>query len=331
MDDYEIPARLMLRGWEPSAAGAVLIGWPWSPICLAAPRLVSADVPYVVDVGDPWALTDPEALPRWRFLSRRRAETAERFLWSHAAAGVVTTGTQARDLQALFPELDLLIRPNGYTPADQPALGHDGAAAAPADELRLVQFGSVVHFKLPIGEWLSRLRRAAGLTSVRFASYGFVGSPELLHTRDPGVVVEIHDPVEWVHACEIARNFDAAVVVANRNPGELPSKAIQYLTLPIPRLAVAADSGRSELAAFAAEAPGFIAVGLDSQEDIPRLLTHLRRTWSDEELSPPARHSWAEVGREIVEFAIDAWDRARGLRRPRPAGPVAHALERRGV
>jgi hypothetical protein len=311
MDDYEIPARLTLRGWKPSAGGAVLIGWPFSPICLAAVRLVAAGIPYGVDAGDPWALTDPEGLPRWRFLSQRRAETAERFLWSHAAAGVVTTRTQASALQAHFPDLDLLIRPNGYSPADEPAVGRDGADPARADELRLIQFGSIIHYKLPIGEWLSRLRSAAGLTSVRFANYGVVGCPELLRTRDPGVVVEVHDPVEWGRACEIARDFDAAVVVANTNPAALPSKAIQYLTLPIPRIAVTADSGRGELAAFAAERPGFIPVGLDSPEDAPRVIRHARRPWSAEELSPPARDSWNEVAREVVEFAIEAWDRRR--------------------
>jgi hypothetical protein len=65
------------------------------------------------------------------------------------------------------------------------------------------------------------------------------------------------------------------------------------------------------LAAFAAERPGFIPVGLDSPEDAPRVIRHARRPWSAEELSPPARDSWDEVAREVVEFAIEAWDRRR--------------------
>ena len=321
-----------------------MIGWPFSPIYIAASHLVAAEIPYVVDAGDPWALTEPILPPRSRFLSLRRAKAAEAFLWRHAAAGVVTTRTQASSLRALFPDLNLLCRPNGYTTAAEPvtpreparAVAHDAlnryaprADAASAGELRLVQFGSVNPVKLPIGGWLSRLRDAAGLASVRFANYGPVDRPELLQTQDPAVVVEFHDPVDWGRACQIARDFDAAVVVANRNPAELPSKSIQYLTLPIPRIAVTASGDPGELGAFAAQRPGFIAVDVDSREDIPRLIAHLRRAWSDEALSPPAGDSWAEVAREVVGFAIEAWDRPRPLSGRDHVEHVATAPERR--
>jgi hypothetical protein len=327
LDSFEIPARLALRGWKPSGRGALLVGWPFSPIYVAASHLVAAGVPYVVDVGDPWALTEPARSPRFprvRLLARRRAEAAEAILWRHAAAGVVTTETQASGLRALFPDLNLLCRPNGYTPAAEPAVDREPAHAAlnryaprvdvaSGGELRLVQFGSVNPAKLPIGGWLSRLRAVAGLTNVRFVNYGSVDRPDLLLTQDPAVVIEIHDPIDWGRACEIARGFDAAVVVANTNPAELPSKSIQYLTLPVPRIAVTASRDPGELGAFAAQRPGFIAIDVDSREDIPRLIAHLRRAWSDEELSPPAGDSWAEVAREVVGFAIEAWDRTRAL------------------
>lgn len=345
LDSFEVPARFALRGWKPSGRGALLIGWPFSPICIAASHLIAAGIPYVVDVGDPWALTEPAPSPWLRLPWRRRANTAEAFLWRHAAAGVVTTKTQASSLRAIFPDLNLLVRPNGYTTAAEPVVDRKPAPAiardalnryaprvdvASAGELRLVQFGSVNPAKLPIGGWLSRLRAAAGLTSVRFANYGPVHRPELLQTRDPGVVVEVHDPVEWGRACQIARGFDAAVVVANRTPAELPSKAIQYLTLPVPRIAVTASGDRGELGAFAAQRPGFIAVDVDSQEDIPRMITHLRRAWSDEELSPPAGDSWAHVACEIAGFAIEAWDRKRPLGGRDHSEHVARAPEWRG-
>jgi hypothetical protein len=83
--------------------------------------------------------------------------------------------------------------------------------------------------------------------------------------------------------------------------------------LPVPRIAVTASRDPGELGAFAAQRPGFIAIDVDSREDIPRLIAHLRRAWSDEELSPPAGDSWAEVAREVVGFAIEAWDRTRAL------------------
>jgi hypothetical protein len=326
LDSFEVPARWAMRGWKPSARGALLIGWPFSPVYIAASHLVAAGIPYVVDAGDPWVLTEPFPASWSRPVPRRRAKSAEKFLWRHAAAGVVTTDRQARGLQALFPGLDLLVRPNGYTPAAGSAVEDDdlGSAAHEAGEqhspwadgeLRLVQFGSVNPRKLPIGGWLSRLRRAAGVTRVRLANYGSVDRPHLLETEDPEVLVEVHEPVEWAQACEIARGFDAAVVVANINPDELPSKSIQYLTLPIPRVAITASSDPGELGAFAARQPGFVAVDVDSPEDAQRLINHVRHAWSDEALSPPVGDSWAEVRREIVEFAIEAWVRARPLDR----------------
>jgi hypothetical protein len=322
LDRFEIPARLVMRAWKPSASGALLIAWPFSPIHIAASHLVAAGIPYVVDAGDPWVLTEPFAASWSRPLPRRRAKSAETFLWRHAAAGVVTTERQAHALKALFPDLDLLVRPNGYTPAAE----DEGPAKADRDdgdriegELRLVQFGSVNPRKLPLGGWLSKLRRVAGLTRVRFANYGTVNRPDLLESEDPGVVIEAQPPVEWEDACRIARGFDAAVVVANINPDELPSKSIQYLTLPIPRVAVTAASDPGELGAFAARRPGFVAVDIDSRDDVPRLIDHLSRAWSSPELSPPAEDSWTAVARRVAKFTIEAWDRERS--RTEPGGP----------
>jgi hypothetical protein len=317
LDDLEIPARVVMRGWKPSGSGALLIGWPYSAIYVAASHLVAAGIPYVVDVGDPWWLTEPTSPRLSRRLSVLRARAAETFLWRHAAAGVVTTETQAGNLRALFPDLELLVRPNGYLAADEP-----GVQAAPADagtddgELRLVHFGSINSARVPVGEWLSALPGAAGIRRVRFANYGPVSRPELLQTGDPAVALEVHDPVDWGRACQIARTFDAALVVANANPAKLPSKAIQYLTLPVPRIALTVSGDGGELAAFATQRPGFVPAGLDSPEDIPRMIDHLRRSWSDEELSPSAGDSWAEVAHEVVGFAIQSWHRtgAPGIR-----------------
>jgi hypothetical protein len=305
LDEFELAGRGKLRGWKPSARGALLIGWPYSPIALAAERLVAAGVPYVVDVGDPWVVT---ANPGdWGHLwgrIRGRSRAAETFLWQNAAAGVVTTATQGARLQSLFPDLNLLCRPNGYA-AVEPAVDTPKTRRAPGDELRIVQFGSVYETRLPIGPWLSRLRRAAGRKTLVFANYGYMPRPELLGSTDPDVIVESHGPEDWRSACEIAQGFDGALVVGNQDPAQLPSKAVQYLTLPIPRIAVTAGSG-SDLAAFAAERPGFIAVDIDSSEDLERALAHLRGA-SSSELTPPPGDSWDAVAHQIAEFAIEAW------------------------
>ena len=308
LDEFELAARRTLRGWKPSARGALLIGWPFSPIYLAAVRLVAAGVPYAVDVGDPWVVTaNPGDWGRVWGRFRGRARAAETFLWENAAAGVVTTETQASRLRYLFPDLNLLCRPNGYDAAETGGGGTE-IRRAPNDELRLVQFGSVYEVRLPIGPWLSRLRQAAGCETLVFANYGYMPRPELLQSTDPSVVLESHAPVDWASACEIARGFDAAVVIGNQDPAQLPSKAVQYLTLPIPRIAVTSGPC-SDLAAFAAERPGFIAVDIDSANDIAPALAHLRRAWSSE-LAPPPGDSWDAVAREIAEFAIEAWGKA---------------------
>src|SRR4051812_709302 len=41
LDQFEITARSTLRGWKPSAKGALLIGWPFSPIYVAASKLLA--------------------------------------------------------------------------------------------------------------------------------------------------------------------------------------------------------------------------------------------------------------------------------------------------
>ena len=160
---------------------------------------------------------------------------------------------------------------------------------------------------------------------MRFANYGSVNHPELLRADDPAVAVEAHDAVDWARACQIARTFDAAVVVGNADPAKLPSKAIQYLTLPVPRIALTVSGDGGELTAFAAQRPGFVPAGVDSPEDIPSVIAHVRRAWSDEELRPSAGDSWAEVGREVVRFAIQSWDRAAAPRTRRQAEQVATA------
>ena len=160
---------------------------------------------------------------------------------------------------------------------------------------------------------------------MRFANYGPVGRPELLQTGDPAVVVEAHEPVDWTRACQIVRDFHAAVVVANADPATLPSKAIQYLTLPVPRIALTVSGDGGELAAFAERRPGFIAVGLDSPEDIPRMIDHLHRAWSNDELRPSPGESWTEVASEVVRFAIRSWDRARATGTPEQTERIATA------
>lgn len=306
IDYFEPGTLLLLRNWSPSGSGALLIGWPFSPLYHAARRLVAAQIPYVVDVGDPWALTG-NAPASTRTIAGRRARSAESFLWSNAAGGIVTTESQAAALHALFPGLSLLSRPNGYVEADVDHPRPPRASPRGSTELRLVQFGALYSIRLPVGDWFARLRREAGVDRVHVVNYGHVIDESLLG-QAPGVTIELRPPIQWSEALRVATDFDAALVVGNRDPVQLPSKAVQYQTLPIPRIALTTGQPGDELASFADTRTGFVAVGIDSRSDLTRAVDRLRRSWSADELEPPPSDSWPEVGREIVEFVLRCWD-----------------------
>ena len=59
LDKHELWSRRRFRGWRPDCDAALLIGFPFSPLSEAARRLTAAEIPYVVDAGDPWVLTGP--------------------------------------------------------------------------------------------------------------------------------------------------------------------------------------------------------------------------------------------------------------------------------
>ena len=310
--DYMEPhGAWVLSRWRPRGVGALLIGWPFGPLPHAAKRLHRARIPYVVDLGDPWLLTSRQEPKPWPV--RQRTLAAESFLWGYAAGGIVTTATQADRLRELFPDLPLLARPNGYRDfaagAARPRAGEGGRD----DEIRLVHFGSMYAARLPVAEWFSRLRREGGLRRVQVTNYGFDDAASL-QIEDPNVSVEVRPPVSWDEACRVAAEFDGAIVVGNRDPALLPSKAVQYLTLPIPRIALTQSRDGDELTRFAAARPGFMAVDVNSGADLARAVAHLRRPWPAAELEPPASDSWREVSREIVGFVTACWNRGSDTR-----------------
>ena len=120
MDRYETWSIRRLSRWHPEGMGALLIGYPFSPIAYAAYALRHAGLPYVVDIGDPWTLTarvlGTEPHSPWR------GARAERIVWGGAAGAILTTERQAAALTDLFPRLRTLVRPNGYDETNISAL-----------------------------------------------------------------------------------------------------------------------------------------------------------------------------------------------------------------
>src|SRR4051794_32229193 len=56
LDLYEPWSWRRFRRWKPDADLGLLIGWPFSPLFAAGRRLARRGIPYVVDIGDPFAL-----------------------------------------------------------------------------------------------------------------------------------------------------------------------------------------------------------------------------------------------------------------------------------
>ena len=237
LDVYEPESIRVLRRWPASVDAALLIGFPFSPLPWAARRLAAKGVPYVVDVGDPWVLTAGTS----RLLSPAtlRARRGERFIWRHAAGGIVTTELQAKALRDLFPRLPVLVRPNGFAPVVNASV-----AARRRDDptvLRCVHYGNMYSPRLDLSTFLTALAASGEWKEVRLTLHGYDWDGRLRRTG-AGVEILVRPPEQWRTIVATASEHDVALVVGNHNPAQLPSKAVQYLTLPIPRAALVSGS-----------------------------------------------------------------------------------------
>jgi hypothetical protein len=319
-DKHELWSRHRFRSWHPDAGGALLVGFPFSPLVYASRRLAECGIPYVVDAGDPWVLT--AALPDVRSLARLRGRAAEYRLWAGAAGAVVTTQAQAQALRALFPKLRILVRPNGFAPAD-----HSRAKMAiqrPVHErgsrLRLAHFGDISSVRVDIASFLEQLARTRSWSEIEFHQYGTDWTGALGGLRDVRVV--FHQPRPWSEIVSAAGKYDLAVVVGNRDPALLPSKAVAYLQLPIPRLALVGAATDDAVTQYVADKPGWtvVQVHVDGADGADKIRTHLSRKWTAAELAPPATESWVEVTTEIRRF-LDAVLNGR-VSKPRPVSDL---------
>jgi hypothetical protein len=298
LDAWEPEAWWMMRRRRRRPDAALLVGFPFSAVYWGARWLVREGVSYVVDAGDPWALTESpdERLPSGQL----RAARCERFIWRHASAAVVTTDMQADALRRLFPALPVVVRPNGYRPAPLPA----PAGSRPGSDrtLRLVHYGNLYGPRLDIAPLLSRLAASGEWDSVVFTQQGddWTGA---LNQMPPTVRVQTGRQQPWNEVVAAATQHDLAVVVGNHNPATLPSKAVQYLTLPIPRLAVVGADPGNALTAYVRDKPGWLTLRWDAPKDAAAaaVAAHVRRAWTRDQLAPPPGESWDDVASALVD------------------------------
>lgn len=298
LDKWEPWSLRRLGRWQPRVDAGLLIAYPWSPVAYAARRLHRAGVPYVVDAGDPWVLTAVGI--DTRLLAKFRTFRAERAIWDGAAGAVVTTTQQAEAISAFFPALPILVRPNGYDPlptgARAPALG-----ARDPEHLRLVHYGMLSFVRVDVSKLLERLVESGRWKKISFTQYGD-DHAGMLAKAPPSVEVEHRSPQAWSEVLAGAGQYDLAVVVGNWLTGQMPSKAVQYMTLPIPRLALSERESDDALAEYVEGRPGWLALAKDEPEAAARLWRHVDRDWTEDELAPPAQEAWPQIAERIADF-----------------------------
>lgn len=298
LDKWEPWSLRRLGRWQPQVDAGLLIAYPWSPVTYAARRLRRAGIPYVIDTGDPWALTSPGT--DTRLFAKPRAERAEREIFSAAAGAVLTTRQQAEAVAALMPGLPILVRPNGYDPLPV-------GAAAPAPrrrdprQLRLVHYGMLSFLRVDVSKLLERLAASGRWSHISFTQYGDDHAGMLARAPD-SVEVEFRPARPWEQVLAEAHEYDLAVVVGNWLTGQLPSKAVQYMTLPIPRLGLSERSVDDALADYVRGRPGWLSLARDDPDAAQRVGEHVERDWATAELAPPAEEAWPQVAAVIGSF-----------------------------
>jgi hypothetical protein len=297
IDRYETWSLRRLAPWRPTGRFGLLIGYPFSPLAYGARALRRAEIPYVVDVGDPWTLTARSLGTRPH--SSWRGGKAERAVWEGAAGGIVTTRQQADALAELFPHVPMFVRPNGYESVAGRTL--PARIAPPPDELHLGHFGRLYWSRIDIGDALDRLVQSRRWRRIVIHQFG-EGARNGLGSL-PAEVEMIAQPARpWSEIQAAAARLHAALVIGHRSPSQLPSKVIEYATLPAPRVAVVRDPETDAITDYVRDKPGWLVVRHDAPDLAEQFAAHIGRDWTESELAPPSDEAWPRVAEQIAAF-----------------------------
>jgi hypothetical protein len=298
LDRAEWWGRRALRGWGPGLDGALLVGFPFSPVVQAARQLTRNGVPFVVDASDPWTLTATDARRNMGAIAFSRARAAEQRLWEGATGAILTTTWQERALSDRFAHLRTMVRPNGFredAPRPRPRnIPRTGV-------LRIGHFGNLYAPRVDVSEFFDRLCRASYWDTIVLEQYGADWN-HTLRRLPADLNIRVHEPLPWVSAVERSSELDVALAIGNIGGAQLPSKVVDYLTLPIPRVAVVARPDRDAISDYVMDKPGWLVIGVDDDAPGARLAAHLAIPWTADRLAPPAEESWPAVGRQIASF-----------------------------
>lgn len=289
--------------WRPEVAGAWLVGVPLSPLSRAFVRLHRSRVPFVVDLGD----LESDS-PLRKGLGHRRRLAIERKLLRCAVGVVVTTQSQAQTVAAIVPrKTPVLVRPNGYDVCDVPI----ATPSDPQAHLRLAHLGLLYSLRVDAVPFLERLAEQGQWMGVVLNQFGPV-KHRALEGLPKSVMLNLSPTLPRADAAKAALGSDALLVVDNMSGRSLPSKAIEYLGIPRPRIALVASCD-SELARFARNQKGWLVVHWNDREPAAKVAEFLGKSWTPESLEPPIEHSWESVSIEIADFVTSTLSTASGL------------------
>jgi hypothetical protein len=166
--------------------------------------------------------------------------------------------------------------------------------------LRLGHFGNVYESRLPIGPFLDRLAMSGFWREVELHQYGLDSVNALTDVRHVRVVH--HSPIPWSAACRAAGSFDAALVIGNIDPKQLPSKAIDYLTLPVPRVAVVGSHTDDALSTYVSDKPGWLVVSSSAPDAAASIHAHVASSSAAPRFAVPDSETWDNVVSTVTQF-----------------------------
>jgi hypothetical protein len=217
----------------------------------------------------------------------------------------VTTRGQGDALRQLFPHLRVLVRPNGYNTVDIESLPPDRGQNKPdSSELRLVHYGSIHGQRVAFATIFERLVRSGNWSKITLYQYG-PDWENALRSLPNDIKVEYRAPMSWSEVLGGADFFDAAIVIGWQNPAQMPSKTVQYLTLPIPRIAMSNPGEPDALVTYVEDKPGWAIVDAATNDAPAIIKAHLSRPWRATDLKAPEGESWEAVEGVLRDFALN--------------------------
>ena len=225
-----------------------------------------SDVPFWIDMRDPWSMTHEMHLPvDWVVRAERSfLRRLEGFILPRAAKVLVNTREFASVLKAQEPEVDVVHFPNGIDLEALPA--RHSADVAPGS----IAYVGTLYANRDLSSLFAAMAavvrdRPAGAGSLKLDVAGPLESPHRERMHDDiaaaglGSMVKIHGVLPRARALELLSRSHLALVLAQDQPMCVPAKLYESVGLGVPTLVIAEGAS-----AAAREARRIGAMTLDS-------------------------------------------------------------------